>query len=55
MNAKSLLLQLKSLGTEQTLATYRRHGIMGEGFGVQFSDLEKMTKTIKKEFKKDPL
>ncbi len=47
MNVDEVMAELKSLGKEQTLATYRRHGADGEMFGVQIGDLKKVLKKIK--------
>ena len=38
---------LQQAGSEKTAATYRRHGIKGEVFGVSFADLGKLKKRIK--------
>ena len=47
MNAKDLLKELKSLGKEQTRKTCRRHGIVGDVYGVSYADLGKLQKRIK--------
>lgn len=47
MTVNEVMAELKSLGKEQTLATYRRHGANGDMFGVQIGDLKKVLKKIK--------
>lgn len=47
MTIDEVMAELKSLGKEQTLATYRRHGADGDLFGVQIGDLKKVLKKIK--------
>jgi 3-methyladenine DNA glycosylase AlkD len=47
MSAQSLLDELEQLGSEKTRATYRRHGVTGEVFGVSYADLGKLKKRIK--------
>jgi len=47
MTLDEVMAELKSLGKEQTLATYRRHGADGDMFGVQIGDLKKVLKKIK--------
>jgi 3-methyladenine DNA glycosylase AlkD len=42
-----LLDELKALGTEQTRKTYRRHGVLGEQYGVSYADFGKLKKRIK--------
>ena len=44
---KQVMTELKSLGTEQTLKTYARHGITEDTFGVKVGDLKKVFKKIK--------
>lgn len=47
MTIDEVMAELKSLGKQQTLATYRRHGADGDLFGVQIGDLKKVLKKIK--------
>lgn len=47
MDHLALLLELKSLGTEQNCKIYKRHGAKGELYGVSFANLEKLKKRIK--------
>lgn len=46
MNAREVLEQLSSLGSEQTRKTWRRHGVPEPMFGVKYGDLEKLRKQI---------
>ena len=43
-----ILNELRSLGSEQTLKTYRRHGLEGEAFGVKYGDIEKIARRLRK-------
>src|SRR3954470_12704883 len=47
MTYKELMQELKSLGSEQTRKTYRRHGIQGEIYGVSYASLGVLKKKIK--------
>jgi 3-methyladenine DNA glycosylase AlkD len=47
MSARAVLDELARLGSEKTRATYRRHGVTGEQFGVSYADLGKLKKRIK--------
>lgn len=47
MTVDEVMKELKSLGSEQTLKTYRRHGAVGDLFGVKVGDLTKIRKRIK--------
>ena len=47
MTYKELLQDLKSLGSEQTRKTCKRHGIQGEIYGVSYAELGKLKKKIK--------
>jgi hypothetical protein len=47
MTIDEVMAELKSLGKERTVATYRRHGADGDLFGVQIGDLKKVLKKIK--------
>lgn len=47
MDVAEVMAELKSLGSEQTLRTFRRHGANGEMFGVKVGDLKKVLKRIK--------
>src|SRR5215510_15530256 len=42
-----LMRELKSLGSEQTRKTYRRHGILGEIYGVSYVGYGDLKKKIK--------
>ena len=46
-NAAALLAELQSLGNEQTVKTYRRHGVTGEMYGVSYAHLGALKKRIK--------
>ena len=45
--ATEMLAELASLGTEQTLKTWRRHGVEGDAYGVLTSALDRIRKRIK--------
>lgn len=47
MDAREVLKELESLGTEQARKTYRRHGVGDKVFGVSFAHLGKLQKKIK--------
>ncbi|MFC2076977.1 DNA alkylation repair protein [candidate division KSB1 bacterium] len=47
MNVKDILSELKTLGTEQNVKIYRRHGVGENSFGVSFADLRRLAKRIK--------
>jgi 3-methyladenine DNA glycosylase AlkD len=47
MTVDEVMTELKSLGNEKTVVTYRRHGATGEMFGVKIADLKKILKKIK--------
>jgi 3-methyladenine DNA glycosylase AlkD len=47
MSAQAVLDELARLGSEKTRATYRRHGVGGEQFGVSYADLGKLKKRIR--------
>src|SRR5262245_17052181 len=47
MNYKELMQELKSLGSEQTRKTYKRHGVQGEIYGVSYAALGALKKKIK--------
>ena len=44
-----IMQELESLGSEQQVKTYRRHGANGPMFGVKVGDLKKIVKKIKGE------
>jgi 3-methyladenine DNA glycosylase AlkD len=44
---KSLMQELKSLGTEQNRKTYKRHGVQDEIYGVSYAHLGALKKKIK--------
>ena len=43
----TIMAELKAAGKEQTVKTYRRHGVRGECFGVSYADLGKLKKRLK--------
>lgn len=47
MKTTDVLTELKSLATQQTLKTYRRHGANGDVYGVKIADLKKILRKIK--------
>lgn len=47
MTLEEVMRQLESLGTAQTVKTFRNHGAQGEMFGVKVGDLKKILKHIK--------
>ena len=47
MNAMAVLRELEGLGSEQTRKTYRRHGVRGELYGVNYAPLGKLAKKLK--------
>jgi 3-methyladenine DNA glycosylase AlkD len=47
MNFDEVMKQLETSGSEQTRKTYRRHGVVGEMFGVSYATLGALTKKIK--------
>jgi len=47
MTYKELMQELKSLGSEQTRKTYKRHGIQGEIYGVSYAAMGVLKKKIK--------
>jgi len=47
MNATSVLRELEGLGNEQTRKTYRRHGVRGEAYGVNYAPLGRLAKRLK--------
>lgn len=49
MTFGEVMAELKSLGNERQVATYRRHGATGDLFGVKIGDLKKVLKKIKGE------
>ncbi|MGA9770942.1 MAG: DNA alkylation repair protein [Blastocatellia bacterium] len=51
MTIDETLAELKSLGSEQTRKTYKRHGVKGDMFGVSYASLGKLTKKIKVDHK----
>ncbi|MEZ6127132.1 MAG: DNA alkylation repair protein [Planctomycetaceae bacterium] len=46
MDLKSVMSQLKSLGTAQNVKIYRRHGAGDDVFGVSYADLKKLRKKL---------
>lgn len=49
MTATEVLKQLKSLGKPNYAAIYKRHGMVGEIYGVSFADQNKIAKQIKRD------
>jgi 3-methyladenine DNA glycosylase AlkD len=47
MDTTEAMTRLAALGSEQTLKTYRRHGVTGPAFGVRYADLYALQKQIK--------
>jgi 3-methyladenine DNA glycosylase AlkD len=47
MTITATLDELKSLGSEQTRKTYKRHGVKGDMYGVSYANLGKLKKKIK--------
>lgn len=46
-NLTEVMQELESLGSEQQVKTYRRHGADGPMFGVKISELKKILKKVK--------
>ena len=46
-DAKSILADMQTLGTEQARKTYQRHGVGDKVFGVSYADLGKFQKKLK--------
>ncbi len=46
-NVQDLLQELELLGSEQTRKIYRKHGVFGEQYGVQYADMDRLAKRIK--------
>ena len=46
MEIAAVMDQLKSVGTEETATTYKRHGAGDNVFGVKYADLKKLKKKI---------
>ncbi len=51
MTVNETMNELKSLGSEQTRKTYKRHGVKGDMFGVSYANLGKIKKKIKVDHK----
>lgn len=47
MTLEDALKTLREAGTEPNRKTYRRHGVVGDQFGVSYAALESLRKTIK--------
>ncbi len=47
MTTNEVIQKLKSMGTEQTRKTYRRHGVQGELFGVSYAGYSALKKQIR--------
>jgi 3-methyladenine DNA glycosylase AlkD len=47
MTLEEVMRQLESLGTAQTVKTFRNHGAQGEMFGVKVGDMKKVLKHVK--------
>ncbi len=46
-DAKSILTEMETLGTEQARKTYQRHGVGDKVYGVSYADLGKFQKKLK--------
>ena len=51
MNAQSILDEIRPLGSESYRKTLARHGVTGPCYGVKISDLKKIQKRIKKDYR----
>lgn len=49
MTYEEVMSELKSMGTEQNVKVYKRHGMNDNIFGVSFGNLRKLQKKIKKD------
>ena len=49
MNLEETITQLESLGTEQNRKTYKRHGVQGAQFGLSFANMDRLTRSIKRD------
>lgn len=49
MDVQDVMKQLEAAGSEQTRKTYRRHGVVGEMYGVSYAVLNALKKKIKKD------
>jgi 3-methyladenine DNA glycosylase AlkD len=47
MSYKEIMAELKAMGTAQNVKIYRRHGAVGELYGVSFANLGSLKKKIK--------
>jgi 3-methyladenine DNA glycosylase AlkD len=47
MDHATAMAELERRGSEQTRKTYRRHGVLGDQFGVSYAEMEALTKAIK--------
>ncbi len=47
MDHATAIAELERHGSEQTRKTYRRHGVLGDQYGVSYADLKSMKKAIK--------
>ena len=47
MTHNEVIKQLKAFGTEQNRKVYKRHGVVGDLYGVSYANLGKLKKTIK--------
>jgi 3-methyladenine DNA glycosylase AlkD len=47
MEPATALAELERCGSEKTRKTYRRHGVLGDQFGVSYADLKALKKAIK--------
>ncbi len=47
MDHATALAELERRGTEKNRKTYRRHGVLGDQFGVSYPDLKVLKKAIK--------
>ena len=47
MDHATAMAELERRGSEQTRKTYRRHGVLGDQYGVSYADLKALKKAIK--------
>lgn len=47
IDAKTILVEMENLGTEQARKTYRRHGAGEKVFGVSYADMGKLQKRLR--------
>ena len=47
MKLNEVMAELKSLGSEQTVRTFRNHGAVGDMYGVKIADLKKIIRKVR--------